>query len=344
MNILFTSVGNLAFPLVYNELKVRNKIDIRIIGTDIRKSAHGFYFCDKSYITNSRSNEVGFLYDILSIIEAETIDYLFPLSTEDQLFFSKYRSEFINKGVRLICSSLESIQMVNDKYNLYELASEFNLQPTLYTKIEVDLIINEEKIPFVIKKKSSTGGQGTYIVAKDSSHLRKDDYKFFISIEEYKGKEKFYFNEATCIFTEYLNGEEFSVDILCYEGNFIYGCVRERFKSVGGLALESKTICCPKLIELSKLLIDKARLSYIVNIQFKLSLNNQYKVIDINPRIPGTLTLSCSAGGNFILDALNLSDGIFPVNLPTFEDNLFYFRYWSGIVVKDIEYNSILKV
>ena len=64
LNILFTSAGNLAFPTAARSLK-KYFPKCKIIGTDVRKNAHGLYFCDRKYLVDYR-NEPQFLNQILN--------------------------------------------------------------------------------------------------------------------------------------------------------------------------------------------------------------------------------------------------------------------------------------
>lgn len=334
MNILFTSVGNLAFPLIYNELKVKYKTNFRLIGTDIRDSAHGLYYCDKSYITCPRTSSRKFISQINQIIKENNIKLIYPLSTDDQEFFSLRVNYFKKKNVKVLTSNLKSLIILGNKQLLYDTFRQRKLTPNIFHLDNIKRIMkSDSKFTFVIKKFHSTGAKGTFIISNNPNNLANEDVKFYLDTQTFFKNVNKYFNSNYYLICEYLPKSEYSVDVLCYNGKFYYGVVRERFKSIGGLALECRTIENKELLDKCKLIIAKLKLSYIVNIQFKCDIENNYKLIDINARIPGTLQLSCDSGGNYINDAISLALGRENIKVPKFIYNMYHFRYWSGITV-----------
>jgi carbamoyl-phosphate synthase large subunit len=333
INILFTSVGNPAFPTIVSELKKQTGYHFRIIGTDIRKEAPGLYLTDKSYLT-SRLIDSNFIDEILTIIEEDKIDILFPLSTIDQNFFSANKALIEERGVKVVVSDADAVYVSNNKFNLYELLKQENVNPLKYAKIpegELFSLIDEYEKPFVLKREEGAGGQGTYIVAETDAALREDDKKFYLSLQDLLSQPEQYVS-GTTIITEYLPGDEFSVDTLSFEGKFYYAVIRKRTKSVGGLALESIVVENEEIEKLAEKIIKITGLSYINNLQFKVSQSGRYKMMEINPRVPGTIKLSLAAGADMIIDAIKLVKGQREFKKPDLVIGTAFFRYWDGAV------------
>ena len=80
------------------------------------------------------------------------------------------------------------------------------------------------------------------------------------------------------------------------DGTPVAAVPRLRLKIDSGIAVASVTKHIP---ELSKLALDIAGyvgIRYVANVQFKRAPDGQYKVLEINPRFPGTLPLTTAAG------------------------------------------------
>lgn len=303
MNILFTSVGNLAFPTVRRCVK-----NHKIIGCDIRNDAHGLYFCDKTYIVAKRSDK-NYLKQINKIIKKEKINLIFPLSTEDQDYYSTHKF-----SVPAICSDVSN---VNDKRKLYETCKNI-------VRVPKDVI----DAPFVIKPARGKGAEGVYIVAYSAEDIKEQDRQFYMNYMTYFNTRDKYKNHIKC---EYINGDEYSVDCLSYKGKFIYGVVRKRLQTWKGLAMVAQVVYMPTLLILSKKIIKHLNLSYINNIQFKMK-GEKPVLLEINPRIPGTLALSIAAGGDFINDAIKLAKGKKVVK-KNIRYGLKIIRYYDGVII-----------
>ena len=339
MNILFTSVGNLAFPTVQESLKVPG-FSCKLIGTDIDPSAHGFSFCDKSYVVHLR-HHYEYIKQIQVICKMENIDTIWPLSTEDQNYYSYYKSMIKDWGVNVICSSKNAVNIANDKYNLYSHLKDNELpRPSFFsfrsdskTQCIID-ILNKQKMPFVVKPRKGKGGKNTYIVSDDELLVKIDDRQFIINHRECMIKILSCISPELMIICEYLPGDEFSVDTLSKNGKFYYGVVRQRFKSTGGLALEAEVVNNPGVLKLAKSVVESIGLSYINNVQIKKDKDGAAKVMEINPRIPGTLSLSIKAGADFVFDTIKLLNGE-SIKKPEIKYGLRIKRYWAGVYTNE---------
>jgi carbamoyl-phosphate synthase large subunit len=94
-----------------------------------------------------------------------------------------------------------------------------------------------------------------------------------------------------------LPGEEYSVDVYVRgDGTVIAAVPRERMKTDSGIAVTARTVNDPEIIAAA---INAARASgvrYVANIQLKRAADGVFKLLEINPRFPGTLPLTTRAG------------------------------------------------
>ena len=94
---------------------------------------------------------------------------------------------------------------------------------------------------------------------------------------------------------EYLPGKEYSVDAIMYKDQF-YCVVRSRDETINGISSKCTIHNIDELENYSKLIYKKLEFVSLVNLQFRQDCNGKYKLLEINPRIPGGIGFSMMAG------------------------------------------------
>jgi len=103
--------------------------------------------------------------------------------------------------------------------------------------------------------------------------------------------------DSSYLLQDYLPGEEFSVDVYIHsDGTPIASVPRLRLKIDSGIAVASVTKIMPELSSLAIDIATNVGVRYVANIQFKRAPDGEYKLLEINPRFPGTLPLTTAAG------------------------------------------------
>jgi carbamoyl-phosphate synthase large subunit len=141
---------------------------------------------------------------------------------------------------------------------------------------------------------------------------------------------------------ELLPGEEFSVDTyVSTDGAVIAAVPRERLKTDSGIAVAARTRVLPELIDAAACTARAVGVRYIANIQFKRALDGQFKLLEVNPRFPGTLPLTAAAGVDLPkLLIRELSGEPMPVNMLPFAE-VMTVRYWTEHVMDSGEYEAM---
>lgn len=113
---------------------------------------------------------------------------------------------------------------------------------------------------------------------------------------------------------EYLPGHEFSVDCIGDAGVYVTGVVRKKSLSTPSQLL----VDAPDLLAHASRLIERFRLSGLINIQFKEDQQGEPKLLEINPRAAGGIAMSCLSGVNLPYLALcGAVDGFAGLPVPT---------------------------
>jgi carbamoyl-phosphate synthase large subunit len=279
--------------------------------------------------------------DVLIRLSREhDISHIWPLSTEDQAIIAGDGA--LPRGSVRLCSPPGVIEIANNKIKLYEFCTTHGLPVPAYRVVHdlPSLLKTAEEFGYpknrlVLKSATGTGAAGMKIICAGLSEeemflsrLNRD-----VTLERAAAQLEHIFPRLALMVNEYLPGEEFSVDILRYRGVWRGGVVRRRDKSLFGLATDSVVVDRPDILSLARNIADSLGLEYINNIQFRCNAEGHVMLMEINPRVPGTIGLSIAAGSNLPGTALALAAGQNAVlNQPQIGTRII--RYFGGTILR----------
>jgi hypothetical protein len=117
---------------------------------------------------------------------------------------------------------------------------------------------------------------------------------------------------------EYLNGDEFTIDCFSDKGDLLYAGGRTREKMTRGISVQSTLVIDKALTEqfqqFADIISQKIEMHGLWFYQMKLDQNGKLKLLEIGPRVSGTMMLNRSRGVNFVELALFQKLG-FPVEV-----------------------------
>jgi carbamoyl-phosphate synthase large subunit len=136
--------------------------------------------------------------------------------------------------------------------------------------------------------------------------------------------------DGSYLLQEFLPGEEYSVDVYVARDGRVIGAVpRERMKIDSGIAVVSRTLNLPEVIQSAVRTAEIIGIRGTANVQLKRAADGVFKLLEVNPRYPGTLPLTVAAGidmPKLMADELmgkRLPDGLMPFR------ELMVARYWT---------------
>jgi len=150
------------------------------------------------------------------------------------------------------------------------------------------------------------------------------------------------FNEATRILSsglfpellisEYLPGEEYSVDCLADHGESILILPRLRKRMINGISMEGEFIKDDSIIDYCGKIIKELQLHGNIGIQVKRSVAGQFLVLEINPRVQGTVSAGLGAGINLPVLAVKQELGLtIPAAELAVKWGTKFSRYWREV-------------
>jgi len=285
INLLLTNVGRKIYFLNFVK-KINQNINIHISDCDINNAA---FAADKNIkkhlVSESVSKPEKYLRDIINIVKKNKINILIPLTDYDLNIFSMNKSIFAQLNCKIVVSSNQVISICLDKRKTEAFARKYNFYyPKSYYSLK------KLKINFpVIKKKILGSGSIGY------------------SIIEKKNGIKEIFIEGEDMIQEFINGEEFNIDILNdFDSNFVSYCAKKKILMRSGETDKAK-IVINKLFEIFSKKLSK-NLGHIGNLDCDVILkNNKIYILDLNPRFGGGYPFTHLAGLNYISAILGMA-------------------------------------
>jgi carbamoyl-phosphate synthase large subunit len=315
--------------------------DIHVIAADGNPHAVGRYLAP-DFRQIPFASEKNFIEALLAICRENNIHVVMPLVTRELIPLSEHLNEFELAGAKVLVSSRESLEIANNKSRLYEFLGWRGLEVPAYRIAETyDQFIRavEElgypKKPVCFKPSMSNGSRGFRIIDPDINESKilfeeKPGSTFMVYEDALRilGKGKF----PELLVSEYLPGEEYSVDCLATHGETILAVPRSRTRMLNGISVEGEFIHDENIIGYCKNIIHELRLHGNIGIQVRRSQHGKCLVLEINPRVQGTISAALGAGVNLPLLAVRNELGlpILPEELQV-RWGVKFSRYWREV-------------
>lgn len=286
---------------------LQKNISFHITVADANPEAIGRYL-NKDFETIPLATDPIFPEAILSLCRKKEIHVVMPLVTKELIPLSQKIKEFELAGTKLLLSPVASLEIANNKSRLYEFfqwrsiaVPEFRVVETIEQfKTEVEELGYPQK-QICFKPSVSNGSRGFRIINEQIDELdllfNHKPSSIYISLTE-ATRILSSGNFPELLISEYLPGEEYSVDCLANHGESILVVPRLRKKMINGISVEGEFIKEENIIAYSSQIIRELKLHGNIGIQVKKSITGQFLILEINPRVQGTIVAALGAGIN----------------------------------------------
>lgn len=225
----------------------------------------------------------GFAEAIVTVCRREAIDLVVPTVDAELLPLARHRRELAAAGAALLAPSVGALQLCLDKAALAA-ACRIHAIPVPHTELLLD--ISTSLIGRVVKPRTGSGARGVRLIEHDS---------------ELAGIPR----DGSYIVQELLPGDELSVDVFVRADHTLMAAVpRTRDRIDSGVSVAGRTLHDQAAITLAAAAVEMTGLRGISNVQLKRDTRGALAVIEINPRMPGSLVLTAAAGANLAAVAL----------------------------------------
>lgn len=295
--------------------------NIKIISADSDILAAGLHLADKGYIIPGFLDKT-FLPAIDAIVKKEKIDVIIPALDTILLEFSELKPYFENQGVKVLVCDPETIKITRDKWKTYTaLLGIVPLPKSFIDKQEIDV-----PFPLFMKPRGGSGSKGIHVINSA------EDLDFY-----YKKTEN-------PIIQEYLPGREYTVDCLAdRNGKLLATICRERLQITNGITTKGRIVKNTQIEKIAKKVSSHLKFSGPFFFQAKEDAAKKPKLIEINARMAGTMSLSSHSGVNIHALAVKMIMGK-KITIGKIKYGMQVTRYFKDIYLPDKKNNHILHV
>lgn len=264
-------------------------------------------------ISNSplNKNESEYTLFLKKIIHKYDINLIVPMVDSEVSFLSKNKNSF---NCKIFSADSKTVDLCHDKVKCHEILGDFS--PQYYKITDPDTLknildLNPNKTYVIRPYGSITGsGKGMRILSKkgasNSSRILSSSGTRELSFEEYYNSYKSIFKNIQYtnlefILTDYLPGQEYSCYLTSSNGKLIDLCINKKMELESGTTNTARAVIInnTKIKDIVREISKKLNLHLISNIQLKEDVTGEFKLVEVNPRIAGSIMLPIMAGYDF---------------------------------------------
>ncbi len=319
---------------VIRSLRDAESFNVRIIGLSYETMEPGIYMhdlVDKTYQIPYPSAGQQVLFERFQFINAvEDLDFLFPNFDAELFNFIKIQEQFEKDlGIKMVLPSLEQFE-ARHKVNLFEYGEKHNIKvpfaKMLFSASEIPSLTEQFGFPMVIKGKFYDA-KIAYSSNQAIQHFNKINAQWGLPV----------------IIQQFIHGSEVNVcGIGDGEGNLL-GAVpmRKLYITDKGKAWAGVTLEDNKLIEITENLVKETNWKGPFELEFMKTTNDEYYLIEINPRFPAWCYLTVGAGQNQVESLVNLAMTGKTKAFTTYDIGKMFIRYSNDMIVDMEEFEKI---
>lgn len=251
----------------------------------------GFYsrYCNNVHILKNMSKDIDlYAEELLNILKNRHYDVLIPVGLTSCLAVTKHKNKF-ESLTNVVVPEWDAMQIASNKDRTMSFANDLGIPipetTVLYSESDLNAI---KKYPIVIK--SSDDSMGFVEYCNDKKELY-EKYMRLNSISKTNIISQEYIIGFGCgFYGVYKNGELIA--------HFLHKRIKE-FPITGGPSAVAESYFDEKLYKYGKILCDALNWNGPIMVEFKYDVkNDDYKLIEINPKLWGSLDLTIEAGVN----------------------------------------------
>jgi carbamoyl-phosphate synthase large subunit len=288
-----------------------------VVVTDVNPMSPAVYAADRAFRV-PLSIEAGYIDQILSIAIGEGVGLVVPTIDDELALFGEAAPRFEAAGIRVAVSSPETTSLCDDKFRTCQVLRERGVAAA--ASWLPDALPAAPSFPLFVKPRHGRGGVGAYAIRNAG------DLRFFLDYV------------ADPIIQEYLDGPEFTIDVLCdFSGRVLSIVPRRRDVIRAGVIDRGCTVNHPGLIALAQACASALPFVGAINIQCRI-VNGVPVIFEINPRFSGGIPLTIEAGADFPRMLVDLAAGRdVPPAIGQFRDRLWMTNYEASVFLTDGE-------
>ena len=305
--LLTCAGGHLAHCLV-RALKAE-KPGRRIVGADARSIEATSL--NASYVV-PMPGQSDYIEAIMQICTNEAVSCVLPGSDEEAQALSGALSVFASQGIKINSMSPQQVSFVRDKWKVYEELTHHNVRvPKSFscnTAAQFEAALKNIGFPrrrAVMRPVTGRGSRNTFII-EEPVQASNHPYMRRVSAPE---AVRHLNNQMTMLVSEFIEGQQISVDVLVDHGVVIQSVARacltaERLPYTGNRLVISDAV--DKYVRKTSQILN---LHGLLDMDAVIGVNGEPLLIEINPRYSGSIAASLVFGIPLITQLKDMLDG-----------------------------------
>jgi carbamoyl-phosphate synthase large subunit len=274
--VLVTGAGGPAAIAAMKSL--RTDPSVELLAADMDPWAAGLYLVPPQARTLIPAGAAdGFTDAVLARCQALGVDVLLPTVDAELRPLACARDQFAAHGTDLLLAPAAALDVILDKVLLARhCAGVVPVPRTEALGPATDPAAWD--YPVVVKPRSGSGSRG-FLVVSSAAELAA------------------LAGEPGLLVQELLPGAEYSIDVLAdASGHVIASVPRLRARVDSGVSVGGRTVHDAELEAFGRAVAEAAGVTFVANVQAKRDAGGRPALLEVNPRMPGTLGLTIAAG------------------------------------------------
>jgi carbamoyl-phosphate synthase large subunit len=276
LRILVTGAGGPAAIAAMKSLRAEPSVEL--LAADMDPWAAGLYLVPPEARTLLPAGAApDFVDALLTRCMTLEVDVVLPTVDAELRPLAYARDKFTAAGVALLLAEAEALEIILDKLTLAtHCAGVVRIPRTELFGPALDP--GSWAYPAIVKPRTGSGSRGIHIVGSAAE---------LAAMERSPG----------LIVQDFLPGEEYSVDVLAdLNGHVIASVPRVRARVDSGVSVGGRTVHDPEIEYFGRAVARATGVTFVANVQCKRDRDGRPALLEVNPRIPGTLGLTIAAG------------------------------------------------
>lgn len=319
---------------VIRSLRDAQSFTVTIIGLSYEALEPGIYLrelVDKCYQMPYPAAGQDVLLERLSYINAaQKVDFLFPNFDAELFNFIKLQKRIEEElGIKMFLPTLEQFD-ARHKVNLHDFGTKHDIKVphgrSIYNGAEIPAISAQLGFPLVVKGKFYDAA-----IAYNNEQAE----RHFNTISRQWG--------LPILLQEFIHGSEVNVCGIGDGNGTLIGAVpmRKLFITEKGKAWAGVSIDDEQMLEHTANMVKRTKWQGAFEMEFIKTVDDEYYLLEINPRFPAWCYLTVGAGQNQVEACVNLAMGTDVQSFDTYKVGTLFIRYSSDLVVDIKEFEKI---
>ena len=267
--------------------------DVHVVACKDRIAAHSNYINSYTEI-DSLSDNLSVESFLMDFITNNNIDVVIPMEDIHATILSQLKHSLEEKTqVRVAVMDWEVFRLASNKSELLEFCKEHGIghPRTALLNDDIENVAKYVGFPALIKPSHSEGAKGIVLV-----HNIKELINEFPDIKAQYGE---------CALQEFINSKDYYYNLMLYRckdgtyGNHTILKILRFYPIKGGSSCLAVSIENTEMLEMCKNLLDKLNWVGFADFDILEKGDGEYKIIEINPRVPACLRGAAMSGVNF---------------------------------------------